>query len=86
MELPIIAEVLEASTEVPNLSCRIEFTHSQILELLSDDELKVNFKGKSKRGMNFVNSGASTGISVGLSSRRTSLTTAFYLGNLAERC
>ncbi len=52
MDLPIIAEVLEASTEVPNLSCRIEFTHSQILELLSDDELKVSFRGKSKRGMN----------------------------------
>ena len=52
MDLPIIAEVLEASEEVPNLSCRIEFTHTQILELLSDTELKMNFKGKSKRGMN----------------------------------
>lgn len=52
MDLPIIAEVVEASPEAPNLSCRIEFTHSQILELLSDDEIKVNFRGKSKRGMN----------------------------------
>ncbi|WMJ86845.1 AraC family transcriptional regulator [Anaerocolumna sp. MB42-C2] len=52
MDLPIIAEVLEASAEVPNLTCRIEFTHSQILELLSDEELKVSFVGKSKRGMN----------------------------------
>lgn len=52
MDLPIIAEVLEASAEVPNLTCRIEFTHSQILELLSDDELKESFRGKSKRGMN----------------------------------
>jgi AraC-like DNA-binding protein len=52
MDLPVIAEVLEASTEVPNLSCRVEFTHSQILELLSDDELKGSFRGKSKRGMN----------------------------------
>ena len=52
MDLPIIAEVLEASTEAPNLSCRIEFTHSHILELLSDDDLKVSFRGKSKRGMN----------------------------------
>lgn len=52
MDLPIIAEVLEASTEVPNLTSRIEFTHSQILELLSDDEIKVNFRRKSKRGMN----------------------------------
>ncbi len=52
MDLPIIAEVFEASSEVPNLSCKIEFTHSHILELLSDDELKVSFRGKSKRGMN----------------------------------
>lgn len=40
------------SAEVPNLTCRIEFTHSQILELLSDDEFKESFRGKSKRGMN----------------------------------
>lgn len=52
MDLPIIAEVLEASAEVPNLSCRIEFTHSQILELLSDDEIKGSFRGKFQRGMN----------------------------------
>ncbi len=52
MDLPIIAEVLEASPETPNLSCRIEFTYSQIMELLSDDEIKLNFRGKSKRGMN----------------------------------
>ena len=52
MDLPIIAEVHEASAEVPNLTCRIEFTHSQILELLSYDERKVNVGEKSKRGIN----------------------------------
>jgi AraC-like DNA-binding protein len=52
MDLPIIAEVLEASAEVPNLTCQVEFTHSQILELISENELKVNARGKSKRGLN----------------------------------
>lgn len=37
MDLPIIGEVLGASSEFPNLSCEIEFTPGQILELLSDD-------------------------------------------------
>lgn len=41
MDLPIIAQVLEASPEFPNLSCKIEFTHSGIVELLSGDELKA---------------------------------------------
>lgn len=52
MDLPIIAEVLEASSDVPNLICKIEFTHGHILELLSDDELRVNSRGSSKCGMN----------------------------------
>ena len=48
MDLPIVAEVLEASPEVPNLSCRIEFSKNQILELLSSDELKENLRGEIK--------------------------------------
>ncbi len=52
MDLPIIAEVLEASADSPNLTCKIEFTPGLILELLTDDELKVNSRGISKRGMN----------------------------------
>ncbi|BCK01074.1 hypothetical protein bsdcttw_41140 [Anaerocolumna chitinilytica] len=47
MDLPIIAEVLEESTLKPNLSIKIEFSHSSILELLSGDELMMNVK-KSK--------------------------------------
>lgn len=52
MELPIIAEVLEASVEVPNLSCKIEFTRSDILELLSDDAITGSRRGKSSRSLN----------------------------------
>lgn len=51
MDLPIIAEVLEASTLKPNLSIKIEFSHSSILELLSGDELMMNVK-KSQRSLN----------------------------------
>lgn len=52
MDLPIIAEVLEATPEVPNLTCKIEFTPGHILELVGDDLLKGNSKGTSRRGMN----------------------------------
>ncbi len=52
MDLPIIFEVPEASSEVPNLSCKIEFTPNLILELLGADEFKVNPRGKIQRGMN----------------------------------
>jgi AraC-like DNA-binding protein len=52
MDLPIIFEALEASPEEPILSCKIEFTPSLILELLSADQVKVNSKITSKRGMN----------------------------------
>lgn len=53
MNLPIIAEVLEASQEIPNLSLKIGFTNHQILELLNDDELKMNSR-KIKRGLNIA--------------------------------
>lgn len=50
MDLPIIIEALDASPEVPNLSCKIEFTPGLILELLNADELKAN-SGRPKRGI-----------------------------------
>ncbi|WP_413240544.1 aldo/keto reductase [Paenibacillus sp. 1P07SE] len=52
MDLPITAEVLEASAEVPNLSCKIEFTRSDILALLSDDAPAGSHKGTSSRSLN----------------------------------
>ncbi|GGH79606.1 hypothetical protein JOD43_001743 [Pullulanibacillus pueri] len=50
MDLPIIFEALGASSEVPNLSCKIEFTPSLIFELLSLEEFKVTSKKIAKRG------------------------------------
>lgn len=52
IDLPIIFEASEASPEVPNLYCKIEFTPNLILELLSNDKVKVNSSRASKRGMN----------------------------------
>lgn len=50
MDLPIFAEVLEASAEVPHLSCKIEFTRSDILELVSGDAPSP--RGRSSRSLN----------------------------------
>lgn len=52
IDLPIIFESMESSPEVPNLYCKIEFTPSLILELLSAEEFKVTGKRNSKRGVN----------------------------------
>ncbi|GBF74419.1 AraC family transcriptional regulator [Paenibacillus sp. 598K] len=52
MDLPIVAEVLEASAAVPNLSCKIEFSRSDILELLSDDAQTGSHRGQSSRSLN----------------------------------
>jgi AraC-like DNA-binding protein len=51
IDLPIIIEALEASPDAPNLSCKIEFTPSMILELISVEELKAVPKKKTKRGL-----------------------------------
>jgi AraC-type DNA-binding domain-containing proteins len=52
MNLPIIAEVVDASKDIPNLSLKIEFTNDQILELLND-EFKINSR-RMKRGLNIA--------------------------------
>lgn len=54
IDLPIIFEALEASPKVPNLYCKIEFAPSLILELLSNEDVKVNSTKTSKRGMNIA--------------------------------
>jgi AraC-like DNA-binding protein len=54
VNLPITGKVTEASFEVPYLALKLEFTPSQILELLSDSEIRIGKKENAKRGM-FVN-------------------------------
>lgn len=51
VHLPIIGQVTEASSEVPYLALKLEFTPSQILEVLRDSKIEVDKKGNAKRGM-----------------------------------
>lgn len=51
VDLPIIGQVIEASSDVPYLSLKLEFTPSQIIEVLSDSDIRVGLKDHVKRGM-----------------------------------
>lgn len=51
MDLPIIIEALDASKEIPNLSCKIEFTPGSILELLSEDDINKSLRRQPRRGI-----------------------------------
>lgn len=51
VHLPVIAQVTEASSDVPYLGFILEFTANQILEILRDSEIRVGKKEHTKRGM-----------------------------------
>lgn len=51
VNLPVTAQVTEASSDIPYLGFKLEFTASQILEILSDSEVRVGAKENAKRGM-----------------------------------
>jgi len=51
VDLPVISQVTEASSDEPYLSIRLEFTPGQILEVLSDSEIRVESKEHAKRAM-----------------------------------
>ncbi|UQD53522.1 AraC family transcriptional regulator [Bacillus methanolicus] len=51
VNLPITGQVTEASSEVPYLALKLEFTPSQILEVLRDSQIEVDQKENAKRGM-----------------------------------
>ncbi|MCM3782313.1 AraC family transcriptional regulator [Neobacillus mesonae] len=51
VNLPVIAQVTEASSEVPYLGFKLEFTANQILEVLRDSEIEAGPKENAKRGM-----------------------------------
>jgi AraC-like DNA-binding protein len=55
VNLPVTAQVIETSPTFPYLSLNLEFTPSQILEVLRDTEIRVNLKKDAKRAM-FVSS------------------------------
>lgn len=51
VNLPVIAQVTEASSDVPYLGFKLEFTANQILEILHHSETRVGPKENEKRGM-----------------------------------
>jgi len=51
VNLPITGQVIEASPEAPYLAIKLEFTPSEILEVLHASDMKINRKEKAKRGM-----------------------------------
>lgn len=51
VNLPVTAQVTEASPDVPYLGFKLEFTANQILEVLRDSEIRVGPKENAKRGM-----------------------------------
>jgi AraC-like DNA-binding protein len=51
VNLPIAGKVTEASPEVPYLALKLEFTPSEILEVLRDFQMGVAKKENAKRGM-----------------------------------
>lgn len=51
VDLPVIAQVTEALSDVPYLGFKLEFTPNQILEVLSDSPVEAGPKENAKRGM-----------------------------------
>jgi AraC-like DNA-binding protein len=51
VHLPVTAQVTEATPYVPYLGFKLEFTANQILDVLSDSEIRVGSKENTKRGM-----------------------------------
>ncbi|MGF6949815.1 hypothetical protein QF028_002320 [Neobacillus sp. B4I6] len=51
LDLPVTAQVMEASSDVQYLGFKLEYTPSQILEVLSYSEIRVGSKENAKRGM-----------------------------------
>lgn len=51
VKLPITGQVTEASSEVPYLALKLEFTPSEILEVLHEFQMGVEKKENTKRGM-----------------------------------
>lgn len=51
VNLPVTAQVTEASSDVPYLGFKLEFTPGQILEVLLDSKISIRTKENAKRGM-----------------------------------
>jgi AraC-like DNA-binding protein len=51
VDLPVTGQVIKASPDSPYLALKLEFTPNQILEVLSDSDIRVGQKKNAKRAM-----------------------------------
>lgn len=51
VDLPVIAQVIEATPEVPYLALKLEIKPNEILEVLRETQIDTNKKEKAKRGI-----------------------------------
>lgn len=51
VDLPVTGQVIRASSDTPYLALKLEFTPNQILEVLSDSDIRVGQKKNAKRAM-----------------------------------
>jgi AraC-like DNA-binding protein len=50
-DLPVTGQVVKASSDSPYLALKLEFTPNQILEVLTDSDIRVGHKKNAKRAM-----------------------------------
>jgi AraC-like DNA-binding protein len=51
VDLPVTSQIIKASSDVPYLALKLEFTPSQILEVINESKIEVSTKEHAKRGM-----------------------------------
>jgi AraC-like DNA-binding protein len=51
VDLPVTGQVKKASTEIPYLALKLEFTTKQVLEVLNETDIPFNQRKNSKRAM-----------------------------------
>ncbi|WNS45315.1 AraC family transcriptional regulator [Paenibacillus sp. MMS20-IR301] len=51
MNLPVVGQVIKASPEIPYLSFKLEFTQSQILEVLHETQLQIVTRENARRAL-----------------------------------
>ncbi|MFC7680221.1 AraC family transcriptional regulator N-terminal domain-containing protein [Paenibacillus sp. GCM10028914] len=51
MNLPVIGQIIKASSDAPYLSFKLEFTQNQILEVMNDSGLQIKTRENAKRAL-----------------------------------
>jgi AraC-like DNA-binding protein len=51
VDLPVTGQVINASSDIPYLALKLEFTPNQVLEVISDPDIRVGQKKNAKRAM-----------------------------------